>query len=47
MVNVWAGVAAMSGVTTECANRGLGCVVIVCDSHEQVGHENWYRNGGK
>ena len=33
MVNVWAGEAAMSGIATECANRGLGCVVIVCEFH--------------
>ena len=39
MVNVWAGEAAMSGVATECAGRGLaGCAVVVCEfcTNEQV-----------
>ena len=31
MVNVGAGEAAMSGVATERAGRGLGCVVVVCE----------------
>ena len=31
MINVWAGEEAMSGVATECAGRGLGCVVVVCE----------------
>ena len=39
MVNVWAGEAAMSGVATECAGRGLaGCAVVVCEfrTNEEV-----------
>ena len=33
MVNVWAGEAAISGIATECAGRGLGCVVVVSGFH--------------
>ena len=33
MVNAWVGEAAMSGITTECAGRGLGCVVVVSEFH--------------
>ena len=33
MVNVWPGEAAMSGIATECAGRGLGCVVVVSEFH--------------
>ena len=33
MVNEWAGEAAMSGVATECAGRGFGCPVVVCEPH--------------
>ena len=33
MVNVWAGEAAMFGIATECAGRGLGCVVVVSEFH--------------
>ena len=31
MVNVWAREAAMSGVATECAGRGLGSAVVVSE----------------
>ena len=31
MVNVWPGEAAMSGIATECAGRGLGCAVVVSE----------------
>ena len=33
MINVWVGVAAMSGIATECAGRRLGCVVVVSEFH--------------
>ena len=33
MVNVWPGEAAMSGIATECAGRGLGYVVVVSEFH--------------
>ena len=39
MANVWVGGAAMSGVATECAGRGLaGCAVAVCEfrTNEEV-----------
>ena len=37
----------MSAVATECAGRGLGCAVVVCDFFdERVGHEDLV-NGGK
>ena len=47
MVNVWAGVAAMSGVAMERCRQGAWvCCLCLRVSHERVGHEGLV-NGGK